>query len=323
MLHGGDKVLLDDYLHRYKQSFYCNSLSYILLFFLFVILGNKNLHMSSGPSLKMTTVPLVGFFVSVIIQLVKMTSAATFIALMAVGKFYVLVFMVLSSRDEKANNNNNNTVVVENDVTSSTTAPDETVDGIGRKWLAKGYLMHLGILTASVTYHTGLAPLGGFWLGGGVSNPLIQDNWRRPRYLIFLCGNTASFAASVAVIVLLLLQLLRDNKRLLSRVMNTMMVLGLLGLLVAYAAGSCRTLQSIAGPSPPAGKYDIDDGAGPPGKYDIDDGAGGLLVNTISMMVLGLLVNTISMMVLDVFVLLMTHVTGTCRRLNCGRIHPH
>jgi len=77
-----------------------------------------------------------------------------------------------------------------------------------------------------------------------VSNPLIQDNWR-PRYLIFLCGNTVSFAASIVVIVLLLLQLLHDNKWLLSRVMNTMMVLDLLGLLVAYVAGACRTLKTI------------------------------------------------------------------------------
>jgi hypothetical protein len=77
-------------------------------------------------------------------------------------------------------------------------------------------------------------------------DPVMHDN-RRPRYLAFFYSNSTSFMASVSVMVILLLllppkQLVRNDhwhKRWLV-VMNTTIVLDLLGLLGAYAAGSSR-----------------------------------------------------------------------------------
>ena len=109
------------------------------------------------------------------------------------------------------------------------------------------YIMLLGILVASVTYQAGLAPPGRTWQSGGdgheAGNPVMHDN-RRPRYLAFFYSNSTSFMASIVVILLLLLPkniLVKDTE--LKRwhfVMNTTIVLDLLGLLGAYAAGSNR-----------------------------------------------------------------------------------
>jgi hypothetical protein len=108
----------------------------------------------------------------------------------------------------------------------------------------------LGILVASVTYQAGLEPPGGAWQSssGGyeAGNSVMHDN-RRHRYLAFFYSNSTSFMASVVVILLLLVPPekligVRNEKwrRRWLVVMNTTIVLDLLGLLVAYAAGSSR-----------------------------------------------------------------------------------
>lgn len=70
----------------------------------------------------------------------------------------------------------------------------------------------------------------------------MHDN-KRYRYLIFFYSNSASFVASVVVIILLLKEkLLREDW--LFKVMNITIVLNLLGLLLAYMAGSRMRLES-------------------------------------------------------------------------------
>lgn len=60
----------------------------------------------------------------------------------------------------------------------------------------------------------------------------------KARYHAFFYCNSTSFVASVVVMVLLLQESLQNHKML--RAMNTAIVLDLLGLLGAYAAGSTR-----------------------------------------------------------------------------------
>uniref|UniRef100_I1Q786 PGG domain-containing protein n=1 Tax=Oryza glaberrima TaxID=4538 RepID=I1Q786_ORYGL len=115
-----------------------------------------------------------------------------------------------------------------------------------RKHSKRKYFMLLGVLAASVTYQAGLNPPGGVWQGNSngreAGNPVMHDN-KRYRYLIFFYSNSASFVASIVVIILLLKEkLLREDW--LFKVMNITIVLNLLGLLLAYMAGSRMRLES-------------------------------------------------------------------------------
>jgi len=117
------------------------------------------------------------------------------------------------------------------------------------------YLVLLGVLAASVTYQAGLVPPGGFWPdnrdGHAAGNPILHDSNDR-RYHIFFCCNSISFAASIAVIALLMLELIyldvrkKDDRErtFLIRAAHYMMVLDLVSLLGAYAAGSSREWET-------------------------------------------------------------------------------
>ncbi|KAF7091647.1 hypothetical protein CFC21_094200 [Triticum aestivum] len=104
------------------------------------------------------------------------------------------------------------------------------------------YLMLLGILSASVTYLTGLKPPGGLWRddnnGHSAGSPVLYDMDRR-RYMVYFYSNSISFMASIIVIALLLLLPLLGYKSDHCS-LHTVMVLDMLALLVAYAAGSAR-----------------------------------------------------------------------------------
>ena len=91
---------------------------------------------------------------------------------------------------------------------------------------------------------------------------MLHDSNLR-RYHVFFYSNSSSFVASIVVVILLLQSELlnmpsrhgrqqdnvqridepRDNPLLLMAT-NTVVALDLVGLLVAYAAGSCRTLET-------------------------------------------------------------------------------
>uniref|UniRef100_A0A0D3HPY9 PGG domain-containing protein n=1 Tax=Oryza barthii TaxID=65489 RepID=A0A0D3HPY9_9ORYZ len=111
------------------------------------------------------------------------------------------------------------------------------------------YLMLAGILAASVAYLTGLKPPGGLWRdegnGHSAGNPVLYDIDKR-RYNAFFYSNSTSFMASITVIVLLLRRMTKgDEHKLPLWPMHTAMLLDMLALLGAYAAGkvlakSCR-----------------------------------------------------------------------------------
>jgi len=106
----------------------------------------------------------------------------------------------------------------------------------------KEYLMLLGVLAASVAYQSGLKPPGGLWQdnkdgpdGHSASNSILHDI-DKSRYHAFFYSNSTSFMASIVIIVLLLP--LHDELPL--RPLHMAILLDLVGLLVAYAAGSTR-----------------------------------------------------------------------------------
>jgi hypothetical protein len=128
------------------------------------------------------------------------------------------------------------------------------------------YLMLLGILAASVTYQAGLAPPGGTWgdddsasslspspspspASSPAGNPILLDS-NPARYQAFFYCNATSFVASIVVIMMLLQHTVKKKtaKRRGVRLwtVQTAVVLDLLGLLGAYAAGSCRDWETSA-----------------------------------------------------------------------------
>ncbi|KAJ1270932.1 hypothetical protein BS78_06G088800 [Paspalum vaginatum] len=118
-----------------------------------------------------------------------------------------------------------------------------------REGYAMMYLMLVGILGASVTYLTGLKPPGGVWREDDVDgrysagNPVLYDT-RHNRYSAFFYSNSVSFMASITIIASLLLRMILrprwGNGVVRLGPMHAAMVLDLLALLGAYAAGSAR-----------------------------------------------------------------------------------
>jgi len=109
------------------------------------------------------------------------------------------------------------------------------------------YLMLVGILGASVTYLTGLKPPGGMWRDDGNGHsagyPVLYDT-NKHRYNVFFYSNSTSFMASIGIIDSLLSRMIISNSERKNIVhlwpIHTAMVLDMLALLGAYAAGSAR-----------------------------------------------------------------------------------
>uniref|UniRef100_A0ACD6AN55 Uncharacterized protein n=1 Tax=Avena sativa TaxID=4498 RepID=A0ACD6AN55_AVESA len=113
-------------------------------------------------------------------------------------------------------------------------------------WKLRKYLVLLAILAAAITYQAGLAPPGGFWQDnnhGHVAGDIVLRTTYRRRYLVFFYCNTTAFAASLMVLLLLLVRELSRNPVWL-RALQLAMVLSLLGLMGAFAAGSCREVRT-------------------------------------------------------------------------------
>ncbi|XP_044947145.1 uncharacterized protein LOC123396161 [Hordeum vulgare subsp. vulgare] len=107
-------------------------------------------------------------------------------------------------------------------------------------------LLLLAILAASLTYQAGMSPPGGFWqeskLGRVAGDPVLNDNYPR-RYVAFFYCNATAFVASLAVIMLLVNRKLSEGG-IRSHALRVCVILDLVGLMGAFAAGSCRKVST-------------------------------------------------------------------------------
>ncbi len=108
------------------------------------------------------------------------------------------------------------------------------------------YLLLLAIMVATVTYAAGFNPPGGVWqnteAGHLAGESIIRDTYY-PRYLVFFYCNAAAFALSIVVIILILiLAVVHEKEEIwISMIpLRVAMMLDLLGLVGAYAAGTSR-----------------------------------------------------------------------------------
>ncbi|KAJ4816645.1 hypothetical protein LUZ62_029211 [Rhynchospora pubera] len=110
----------------------------------------------------------------------------------------------------------------------------------------RGWIMIVGVQVAAVTYASGLNPPGGFWpddKDDHIAGHAILHDKSKSRYTTFYYANATAFMASLVVIVLLM-----NEKFYLRRsrvvVLNVFVVLGLVSLMLAYAAGSARRITT-------------------------------------------------------------------------------
>jgi hypothetical protein len=107
--------------------------------------------------------------------------------------------------------------------------------------------MLLATFVVTITYGGGLSPPGGFWSniqdGLRLSLPILQ-NHSSARYLAFFVCNTTAFVASLLIIMLLLDKRLKKELSVRSVALYGLIVVALFGLVGAYAAGSCREIDT-------------------------------------------------------------------------------
>jgi hypothetical protein len=247
----GDPILLYNYPRRYKAFFYCNSVSFMLSIALIILLVNPNLYRPAirSNALSVCTVAgwicIMGGYAAGCTQHLTASFyvlALSVLVLCSVALMVALFFVThLRELEEEA-------AAEAPAVEALAAAVDNNNNEEKRLHAKRKYLMLLGILAASVTYQAGLAPPGGSWQSNDTTHtagdPVMHDN-RRLRYLAFFYSNSTSFVASIVVIILLLpLPEWLHKEKWWLRVMNTTIVLDLLGLLIAYAAGSSRTWKT-------------------------------------------------------------------------------
>jgi hypothetical protein len=258
--HAGYPVLLNKHPSHYKAFFYCNATSFMASVALIVLLVNPNLY---RPGIR-----CYAFFVCMVVGLFGLMGAyAAGSSRQLRTSIYVLVLfalvftcvtawvVILFIRRLKEHPNKGDPPSVGDAGVghTDTDAPPqqdndkeekEEEEEEEEKKKMREYLMLLGVLAASVAYQSGLKPPGGLWEdnrdgpdGHSASNSILHDI-DKSRYHAFFYSNSTSFMASIVVIVLLLPLYGHDELPL--RPLHMAILLDLVGLLVAYAAGSTR-----------------------------------------------------------------------------------
>jgi hypothetical protein len=259
----GDSVFRDEFRSRYRVFFYFNATAFMASLAVILLLVSKRLchkglkcyalracvlvdlislmgAFATGSCRKVSTsayviVVVILVFVYVMVQVLVLTFAK--------GKVDGLLERMSSSlmRQDPSMNQRNSTQATPVHQRNSIQVREKSRE---HKW--RKDLMLIGTLAITVTYQAGLLPPGGAWPDDRdnhfAGDPILNDT-NLTRYRIFFYCNATSFMASMVMVILLLNNTISKYKRSLLA-MKTAMVLDLLGLLGAYAAGSCRKFKT-------------------------------------------------------------------------------
>jgi hypothetical protein len=250
----GDPILRDAHYPRYVTFYYCNATAFaasLVVSLLLLVLDGTNTRWEALLRVVMV-LDLLGLMGAYAAGSCRdlFTTIYTSVLVCAVFAYIMLTFFVFTYYRGKA-------LVLTNKLGGDTEKQD------GRKkqcedppahhepdeQLLHEVLMLLATFAVTITYVAGLNPPGGFWddtkTGGRhhVSDPVLQDHYSR-RYKAFFVCNTTAFASSLLIIILLLDKKLSRNISVRFVVaLYGLIVTALLGLMGAYAAGSCRELD--------------------------------------------------------------------------------
>jgi len=249
-------VFRDEFPRRYRVFFYFNATAFVSSLVVIMLLVSKRL-CSKGlegyalhACVLIDLISLMGAFAAGSCRKVS-TSVYVILVVVAVSVYVMIQVVVLTFAKDKVNN------ILEKTYTFGLSERQHPSMNHKRSIQFKKRteqkrrkdLMLIGTLAVTVTYQAGLLPPGGFWPDDQVGrhfagDPILHDT-HPTRFKVFFYCNATAFMASMVMVILLLNNTISKYKRSLLA-MKTAMVLDLLGLLGAYAAGSCRKLKTSA-----------------------------------------------------------------------------
>uniref|UniRef100_A0A0E0LAN2 PGG domain-containing protein n=1 Tax=Oryza punctata TaxID=4537 RepID=A0A0E0LAN2_ORYPU len=250
----GDPVLHDEFRRRYRIFFYFNATAFMASLAVIMLLVNKRLCHKGLKSCALRAcvlvdlISLMGAFAAGSCRRV-LTSIYVILVVAAVFVYVMIQILVLQFAEQKVNFLNKRRSGFESQQRSMTpTGPTGSTDKKRTEHKWRKDLMLIGTLAVTVTYQAGLLPPGGLWpsdLDNHYAGDPILKVTHPIRYKVFFYCNATAFMASTVMVILLLNNTISKYKRSLLA-MKTAMVLDLLGLLGAYAAGSCRKFKTSA-----------------------------------------------------------------------------
>uniref|UniRef100_A0A0A9BDN1 PGG domain-containing protein n=1 Tax=Arundo donax TaxID=35708 RepID=A0A0A9BDN1_ARUDO len=251
----GDLVFHDEFPRRYRVFFYFNATAFMASLAVIMLLVSKRLCHKGlkcyalRACVLVDLVSLMGAFAAGSCR--KVSTSVYVILVVAVVFIYVMIqVLVLTFAKDKVNDFMDwmfhtkpfGRQQPSMDHRRSIRVRKRTM----HKWRKDSML--IGTLAVTVTYQAGLLPPGGLWpddqVGHFAGDPILHDT-HPTRYKVFFYSNSTAFMASMVMVILLLNNTISKYKRSLLA-MKTAMVLDLLGLLIAYAAGSCRKFKTSA-----------------------------------------------------------------------------
>ncbi|KAM0904866.1 hypothetical protein ACQ4PT_017733 [Festuca glaucescens] len=255
----GNPILQHNHSKRYNVFYYSNSFTLVSSVVITILLVNKASceHGINSYALRVClVVGLVGLLIAYAAGSCRKAEESIYLIIIAIAVLISLVIqvLILSSTQETVGGPLSKFVEGQlkrllrlKEVRQVTVSePQGSSDHHGKRERKRHrYLMLIAVLAASVTYQAGLNPPGGFWsddVSHVAGNPVLHDihPWRYRTFFIF---NGISFMSSIVVIMFLLNKSVR-KKNVPLQVLHLIMILDLLALMTAFAAGSCRKFRT-------------------------------------------------------------------------------
>jgi hypothetical protein len=255
----GDPILHITYPQRYLAFFYCNATAFVASLVILILLLSSTFstqgikYYALQVAMILDLLGLIGAYAA---GSCRQVSKSVYISVIVVPVFlyvgiHVLVFML-----EVFPNHATWREMLKDKLEKSIPEwlkklfePQTEEEDEEMKWKlekSRKLLLLLAILAAGLTYQAGMSPPGGFWqqnkTGHLIGNPVLNDNCPR-RYLAFFYCNATAFVASLAIIMLLVNRKL-STKGIQSYALRVCVILDLVGLMGAFAAGCSRKVST-------------------------------------------------------------------------------